>query len=180
MQAYHNDPAIKAKYIARIRAHRAADDLIKGTGWNNGKGCAIGCTLESYDHARYPIELGLPEWLARLEDRIFEGLPTAQAMEFPERLLAAIPVGTDLDPVRHRLAIRRMDRLIAAQADEPIVAAIVAVRDCHAAELAGLPCDWSAAESAAESAESAAESAAWSAACKQEADDLISIILEGA
>ncbi len=68
MLAYHNDPAVKALYLARVRAHRLADNLIQGTTWTDGKGCAIGCTLESYDHRRYPIELGIPTVLAHLED----------------------------------------------------------------------------------------------------------------
>ena len=87
MQAFHNDPAVKAKYLARVRMHREADHLTQGVGWeSNGvtRGCAVGCTLEAYDHRRYPIELGLPEWLARLEDRIFEGLPHADALSWPE------------------------------------------------------------------------------------------------
>jgi hypothetical protein len=67
MHSFHNDPAIKAKYIARTEAHRAADNLIRGTGWENGKGCAVGCTLENYDHSQYPIELGIPAWNRRSE-----------------------------------------------------------------------------------------------------------------
>jgi hypothetical protein len=118
MLSYHNDLEIKRKYIARVKKHRELDHLEQRLGWRNDgktKGCAIGCTLEAYDHSRYPIELGLPEWLARLEDVIFESLPREQAMYWPEKLLEAIPVGVDVEPVRHRLAIRRMDRLIALQ-----------------------------------------------------------------
>lgn len=33
MQAFHNDPAVKAKYVNRLTAHRAAETLIRGTGW---------------------------------------------------------------------------------------------------------------------------------------------------
>lgn len=29
--AYHNDPAVKEKYLSRVRKHREADELIKGT-----------------------------------------------------------------------------------------------------------------------------------------------------
>lgn len=29
--AYHNDPTIKAKYVARFAAHRSADAVIQGT-----------------------------------------------------------------------------------------------------------------------------------------------------
>jgi hypothetical protein len=52
MKAFHNDQAIKDKYIARVEAHIKADNLIRGTGWYGGKGCAVGCTLEAYDHIR--------------------------------------------------------------------------------------------------------------------------------
>lgn len=66
MKAFHNDHSIKEKYLARVKAHREADNLIRGTGWEDGKGCAIGCTLEAYNHSLYPDELGIPTWLARI------------------------------------------------------------------------------------------------------------------
>lgn len=100
MQAFHNDPAIKQKYLDRVRKHREMDNLIQGTGWENGKGCAVGCTLENYDHFRYPIELGIPTWLAMVEDKIFEGLPQNKAMDWPERFLSAIRVGDNLERVK--------------------------------------------------------------------------------
>lgn len=31
MKAFHNDPKVKAKYVARVRAHQEADRLIRGT-----------------------------------------------------------------------------------------------------------------------------------------------------
>ena len=112
LQAFHNDPAVKAKYQARLAAHRAAEQLIQGTGFDphTFKGCAVGCTLNEYDHSRYPIELGLPEWLACLEDRIFEGLPKGEAEQFAEDFLAAIPIGADVSAVRGKLAILRHTR----------------------------------------------------------------------
>jgi len=185
MQAFHNDPAVKAKYLARVQAHAAADKLIQGAGWDGFKGCAVGCTLEAYDHSRYPIELGLPAWLARLEDSIFEGLPTELAMTWPERFLQAIPVGAELEVVRHRLAVVRLDRLIALQTDAlaantgdvlnaitQVITVLEVVKRCHVGEITGEHCSvsfesaesaaWSA-WSAARSAESAARSAAESA-----------------
>jgi len=174
LRAFHNDPKIKQKYIDRIRFHRQADHLVRGTGWEGGKGCAIGCTLESYEHSRYPIELGLPEWLAHLEDSIFEGLPNDQAMTWPERLLEAIPVGADVEPVRDQLAVRRMNRLLTLMHDlqkddvvDRVIDAIKQVRDALSGDSQEeLSAAWSAARSAARSARSAArsaESAAWSA-----------------
>lgn len=197
MISFHGDEAIKEKYLARVLHHRELDHLVQGIGWeSNGttKGCAVGCTLEAYDHSRYPIELGIPTWLAHLEDRIFEGLPVESAMEWPERFLRAIPVGVDLEPVRNILASKRLDRLIALQTenltdlqDEAVIGAInetlqalQTVRACHEAEIGGDVCDFSesarsawesAAESAAESARSAAQSA-W----EQEAQDLVAAV----
>ena len=104
MLAFHNDPAVKAKYLARVREHRKADRLIQGTGWENGRGCAVGCTLEAYEHDRYPIELGIPVELGKLEDEIFESLRRVEAMKWPEAFLEAIPVGADLSLVWPRFA----------------------------------------------------------------------------
>ena len=100
MQAFHNDQAIKDKYLARVIAHREADNIIRGTGWEDGKGCAVGCTLENYDHSRYPIELGIPEWLARVEDTLFEGMSLGKSRTWPEEFLKAVNVGADLEKIK--------------------------------------------------------------------------------
>lgn len=103
--SFHSDPAIKEKYLARVHAHQAADEIIKGTYWESGKGCAVGCTIHSGKHLDYEKELGLPEWLAHLEDGIFENLPNEDAMRWPVEFLEAIPVGVDLEPVKRRFFI---------------------------------------------------------------------------
>ena len=112
LRAYLNDPALKAAFLDQIAQHEAADAIVQGTyGQINGafRGCAIGCALHSLNllqgkvgeealtdtsvHARYETELGLPAWLAHLEDHIFESLPIAEAVTWPRRLAEAIPVG---------------------------------------------------------------------------------------
>lgn len=100
MQAFHNDDKIKQKYLSRVKRHRELDNIIQGTGWNGERGCAVGCTLENYNHAAYEKELGMPEWLARVEDTIFEGLTKEKAMLWPERFLAAIHPGADLEKIK--------------------------------------------------------------------------------
>lgn len=105
MKAFHGDQAIKDKYLTRVRLHREADELIKGTSWEDGKGCAVGCTVEKYDHKAYETELGIPEQLAGLEDAIFEGLPNGLAMKWPEQFLDAILPGADLSKVWHKFAV---------------------------------------------------------------------------
>lgn len=170
MKAFHNDPKIKQKYLNRVAAHRAADKLVQGLTWDDGKGCAIGCTLEAYDHSRYPTELGIPEMLARLEDSIFEGLSNGTAQAWPERFLRAVEPGVDLSTVGWKfLHWLLTDSLIGAYDHELVRDA---VQQCAAVlePLAnGGKVDHDAAESAATSATSAAnaawvaESAAWRA-----------------
>jgi hypothetical protein len=94
--AYHGDPAIKDKYLARVRRHRAEDQLVKGQYWKDGKGCAVGCTIHGGEHRRYETELGIPIQLARIEDGLFEALPNGEAQAWPEAFLDAIPVGANL------------------------------------------------------------------------------------
>jgi hypothetical protein len=117
--SFHNSQALKEKYVSRLQEHRRLEHLVQRIGWSGTnyegtepKGCAVGCTLENYDHTLYPSELGLPEWLAHLEDYIFEGLPKGKAEQFAEDFLSVIPVGVDIDGNRvwQRLAILRHTR----------------------------------------------------------------------
>ena len=117
MLSYLNDPAVKAKYTARFAAHRAADEVIQGQGFDNGRGCFVGCTLDNYDHTRFPVELGWPEWLARLADCLFEGLPKEQAPQFGTDLLQAVPIGVDLEPIRYRFLLTVQHRNLKRLAD---------------------------------------------------------------
>jgi hypothetical protein len=112
MQTYLNSPDLKTRFLEQIAFHEDADQLIKGSyGEGTGRefrGCAIGCSLHSLniisgkkaktgDHSRYERELGLPIWLAYLEDNIFENLPLDQAKQWPRRFAEAIPVGAVVD-----------------------------------------------------------------------------------
>jgi len=197
LRAFHGDPAIKAKYLARVQAHVAADELIQGIGWGDAKGCAIGCTLNAYDHSRYPIELGLPTWLAHLEDAIFEGLSSAEAQTWPARFLDAIPVGADVEPVRWKLAIWRHERQLRTletntepYAEECRVAIACVIAYCRLrldmARLAAESASWSARAASWSAAESAAWSAAESAAAarsaswKMEGEQLLVLLSEAA
>lgn len=38
MIAYHGKQEVKDLYLSRVRAHREADELIHGIGWEDGKG----------------------------------------------------------------------------------------------------------------------------------------------
>jgi hypothetical protein len=185
MKAFHGDPAIKEKYLARLKAHHAADEIIQGVGYEGTHGCAVGCTLNAYDHRAYENELGLPKWLAHLEDQIFEGLPPVEAQRFAVDFLEAVPVSANVEKVRWLLAVRRhtrdRDRLMEnpeSYAKECVVAIDQVIAYCES-QIAGSATESAASAAAAESAASAAaarsaaaaESAwsAWSAAAESAA-----------
>ena len=105
MEAFHNDPLIKEYYFTRLNKHYQADEIIQGKYWENGKGCAVGCTIHSYIHSKYESELGIPEDIAHLQDIIFEGLPNKLAKQFPLEFLSSINVGADLKNVKNLFTI---------------------------------------------------------------------------
>ena len=103
--AFHGKQEVKDFYLARVRAHREADEIIRGLYWENGKGCAVGCTVHSSSHAAYEPELGIPTILAKLEDNIFESLTNGRSKLWPEQFLSAPKVGADLSLVWPKFAI---------------------------------------------------------------------------
>lgn len=114
LQAYLNNPALKDAFLTQIAAHEAADAVTQGLygDMEEGrfKGCAVGCSLRSLNilqgkadvmdklrlHQRYEAELGLPTWLAYIEDHVFEMLPVELARTWPRRFSEAIPVGVEV------------------------------------------------------------------------------------
>ncbi len=159
------------------------------------KGCAVGCSIhslniqlkknyETNNHKVYETALGIPEWLARLEDTIFEGLTVEESKLWPERFAKAIPVGVNLEPVKWKfcsyLLKDNIDRVLTLNISDDLKKQVVdairqvlvvhqeAIKTGEFSESAARSAAWSAARSAAWSAawsaaESAAESAAWSA-----------------
>ena len=98
--AWHNDPQLKRDTLAKMRAHRDADELLQGNGyWENGKGCAVGCLIQGGNHLEYELRFGIPKMLAWFEDLIFENLLRNTAQLWPELFLDSIEVGADLSCV---------------------------------------------------------------------------------
>jgi hypothetical protein len=198
---FHEDPKLKEQLLVRIGAHEQADAIAKGAyeKWNGGvKRCAVGCSLrdlaergdepEDWHQAMEDI-LGVPAWLARLEDTVFEHLPDELAKGWPRRFSEAVPVGVSLEGLADRLAVRRLreeclplapgwpervrGQVVAAV--EEVVAALEsgdadarvkawsAGSAARSAARSAAWSGWSAARSGARSAESAARSAARSA-----------------
>ena len=112
MISFQNDPAKKEFYVQRMLQHAKADELVQGSAWEDGRGCFIGCTFHIYDHSKFETELGLPSWLARLSDRIFEGLSNKDAKWFAVEYYKRVPVGKDLDQIRLPMLIAIIESVV--------------------------------------------------------------------
>jgi hypothetical protein len=201
MKAFETGVITKKEFVRELKKHQRADNFLRGTYWNGSKGCAVGCSIESINrtkdlgitdfnaHREYPRLLGIPEWLARVEDTFFENMSPKRSKKWPVQFAEAIHEGADLEQAKHPFFVMVLEHALAtidkqkrvdaksnptlAKAVADCRASVVAVRDLHKKRVAAESAAWSAAESAAWSAaesaawsaaESAAESAAWSAA----------------
>src|ERR1044072_1819388 len=99
MLAFVNTTVTKPEIIAQLQAHALADEIVKGQYWEDGRGCAVGCTIHSGDHFEYEPRFGIPQMLARLEDCIFEGLENDLAKDWPLRFMNAAKQGSYLSLV---------------------------------------------------------------------------------
>ena len=178
MLAFHNDPAVKAKYLNRVLAHAAADEIIHGTYWERGKGCAVGCTIHSGDHKNYETELGVPIMLARLEDRLFEGMQNGDSKQFPARFLEAIQPGADLSRVGWLWLHWLLTEELAGRDDPRVAKEIKACADVLIPLTKGEPCDRNAAGLARRAALEA-RSKVWAAATYADADATYAATLIG-
>ena len=178
MEAYHSNPELKAQFVALITAHEAADEIVQGTYWNDGRGCAVGCSIDSLNritgtrhshdnHAAYESLIGVPRILARLEDGIFEGLPLDVAKTWPRRFAEAIRPGADLSGVWTCFAV-----WLLTDAEHGVIrfaknkrqrTAIQAVAELYSRQIAGETISKNAWQSAANAAYAAAANAAYAA-----------------
>jgi hypothetical protein len=166
MNAYFGKQEMKDLKLAQVRAHRMADQIIKGKYWENGKGCAVGCTVHSSDHSAYEREMGIPRLLARLEDCLFERLPNERAMTWPEEFLEAIQIGADLSLVgarfMHWLLVDPKEGVIQHANTDQTREAIQKIAALYARKIGGSPVsinDWLVAAAAAAAAADAAADA---------------------
>lgn len=102
----------KVDALKAMAQHRESERLAQKHGyWYKDRGCAVGCLLHTFApgfegvHKYYQHLFGIPTSLAYLEDAIFEGMPTSQAMTWPERFLETIPEGADLSKVADRFIL---------------------------------------------------------------------------
>lgn len=138
MKAFQGNAELKKFVLSELAAHKEADEIIQGEYGQNGRGCAVGCTIHAMakflgvihtqnDHFWLSEQLDIPEVMARLIDKIFEVLPKAKALSWPNKIIKAIPVGADLSLVPARFL---------AWAFGPILTDTLPEGDCKASVIA--------------------------------------------
>lgn len=116
MKAYRNG-ITKTAFVAEMKKHQEADRFIQGTYWENGRGCANGCAVESINkllnkdsyHNNYRAvseALGWPLWFCMLEDTIFEKLPINRSKSWPAEVAEAVQEGVDLNQCLNPILIK--------------------------------------------------------------------------
>ena len=188
MLAFTNTTMTKPELLTELRWHQEQDNFLKGT-YQKGdteKGCAVGCAIMSLnkkkgldlhpgDHGAYERHFGVPQWLARVEDDIFEGVSLERSKTWPVEFIEAINPGADLERVKRPfmvLILRSTLNNFDHQKYPEVLAAVNGSIDFWETEF-----ESEESESAAWGAAwSAARSAAWSAAFEFYADELLKLI----
>jgi len=191
MKAFTNTIITKEELVSELKKHQLADNFIKGDYFEDGKGCAVGCSLESVsrlngldleyfdDHSQYEEYFGLPEFFAQLTDKLFEGMSLEKSKSFPKDVIEAVKIGSDVSKIETKFKIAVLNRNLITLAkldnDHGVIEitknVIAALKSGDKDELAAARSAassiaysaWSAASLAAASVDSAAWSA-WSAA----------------
>jgi hypothetical protein len=169
MMSFFGSQCLRDAVVERVREHQRLDQIAQSIYWDGSKGCAIGCVLHSGEHLAFEQQLGLPVFLAYMDEHIFEKLPLEEAKAWPLRFIEAVPVGVDLELVFPRFMHWLLSdpdgvRQYADARTVPIMDTIVAM---YARRIEGIPFDVAAARAAAGAAwdaAGAAAGAAWAAA----------------
>ena len=194
MLSFFGEQCLRDAVVERVREHQRLDQIAQQIYWDGSKGCSIGCVLHSGEHLDFERQLGLPVFLAYMDEHIFDRLSLDEAKGWPLRFIEAVPVGVDLELVFPRF----MHWLLSdpdgmrQYANARTLSIIDSLVSMYARRIEGVPFDAAAAKSAARSAAdnaaryaarsaeyaavSAAKSAALSAAINRQADYLIALL----
>ena len=161
MISFFGNQCLRDAVVGRVREHQRLDQIAQRIYWDGSKGCAIGCVLHSGEHMAFEEQLGLPVFLAYMDEHIFESLPLVEAKAWPLRFIEAVPVGVDLELVfprfMHWLLSDPEGMRQYANADTlPIIDSLT---EMYERRIEGIPFDTDRATSIARAADNAADRA---------------------
>lgn len=141
MISYHGQESIKCKYLTRfLNAVSASEVVVLARRYDecgDENVTLLGGTLGFYGYKYFSQELGIPQWLLRLVEEILLGMNEAEGLKFAERFLNAVPVGVDLNTIKSRLVVARMNRLLTLVDLEKYRGEIILVRSLHTHKIVG-------------------------------------------
>ncbi|CAN7658332.1 hypothetical protein [Massilia sp. LjRoot122] len=181
--ALHGSSDMQSRLLARLGKHEQAKSIVPSAfAWTGEKGSLVGCLLESPDASQWESELGLPQWLAVVADKIAQHSGDVEtAAAFGARFISAISPGADLEPLGSQFILRLLGDLkgriaLPAGAASEALAEVERLHHCVATKQPVTPQDWRAARRAATAAtdevvdampralSTCAETAAWNPA----------------
>ena len=183
MLSFFGEPCLKEAVVARVREHQRLDQIAQQIYWDGQKGCAIGCVLHSGEHMNFERQLGLPVFLAYMDEYIFESLSVNESKAWPLRFIEAVPVGVDLELVFPRFMhwLLTDPQGMRQYANRETIVVIDRLATMYARQIEGLPFDVTAARAADAAARAAmAAGAAGAAARAAEAADAAARAAEAA
>jgi hypothetical protein len=122
MKTFTNTIITKEELVSELKKHQLADNIRRGLYFKDGKGCAVGCSLESVsrlkgldleyfeDHSQYEEYFGLPEFFAHLTDKLFEGMSLEKSKSFPIDVIEAVKVGSNVSQIETKFKIIVLNR----------------------------------------------------------------------
>ena len=166
MISFFGNQCLRDAVVGRVREHQRLDQIAQRIYWDGSKGCAIGCVLHSGEHMAFEEQLGLPVFLAYMDDHIFESLRLAEAKAWPLRFIEAVPVGVDLELVFPRFMkwLLSDPDSMRKYADADTLPIIDSLTEMYGRRIEGIPFDAARAASIARAADNAADNAAARAA----------------
>lgn len=125
----------KADFMKEILSHQAADNFTRLTYNEGAGGCAVGCSLKSVakiknikinvsNHKEYENHLGIPEWIAMIEDKLFENVSLSRMKTWPVEFSQAINEGADLNKIKIPMLIFIVEQARQHEKNEKSLAAI--------------------------------------------------------
>jgi len=120
LQAFKNKQSLKQEIVSRMKEHINLDQLVQGIGYDHssGKGCAVGCSINCYDHQSFADTLDIDLWIPQVYDNVHEGINFIHIAKFNLDFLNSIPVGMSKkqsDMVRLKLFYFMLTKIIPSE-----------------------------------------------------------------
>lgn len=128
IKSFHSDNKIKEKYLDILQKKYESGGFAKSGLKEYGISVFDAIFFPEDKKSLFETELGLPKWLAHLEDQIGSRIPNSYGTDYPIKFLNAIPVGIHrekLQSVYHKFCVFILEN-VCKGTDDPLVSKEIA------------------------------------------------------